>query len=331
MSDYRNSFINSVEQSLVSILSQQDLESVMTTVTMILNNYEIMERCTDLVPVDGTNEKLLKRYCACMMVDGKSKGTIAQYKRNLQRLSDFLQKPFTEIGTYDIRFYLASEKQRGISNTTLETIRAQLSAFFHWMTIEEITPRNVMDPIKPIKCPVEVKKPFSDVEIDRLRSACKTFKERALVEFLLSSGVRVEELSDMEISDVHMAKRTVRVRHGKGDKERITYMSNVCATHLKTYLESRKDALPNLFLNKNSGKMLPGGIRFVLNGIAKRAGVPNTHPHRFRRTFATGLAARGMDIQEIQKLMGHADINTTMTYVYTNDEQVMNSYNKYIA
>lgn len=331
MSDYRNAFLKTVEQSLVSVLSAEDFETVIGTVTKVLNDYEITERCTDLVPLKESNAKLLKRYCACLMVDGKSSKTIAQYARSAQKLSDFLNKDYVEMTAYDIRYFLACEKQRGIANTTLENYRSQFSAFFHWMSLEDIIPKNIMELINVIKCPVEIKKPFSEVEIDALRSACENERERALIEFLLSSGVRVEELSEMEIDDIDLARMSVEVKHGKGNKSRVTYMSSICSSHMRAYLNGRKDDKTSLFLNKNKGKLLPGGIRYVLNTIADRAGVENTHPHRFRRTFATNLAARGMDIQEIQRLMGHSKIDTTMRYINVDDTRVAASYKRYIA
>ena len=328
--DYRMEFIKAVEQAVVP-LSPDQQEYMIDAVTKILGNYEITERCTELATIDTTNERLRKRYCACLMVDGKSEKTIYQYRRALIRLDDFLHKPYTEIGLYDIRYYLACEKERGVSNRSVENMRSNLSAFFQWMTIEEIIPKNPLISLKPVKYKDEIKKAFSEVEIDALRGACRTLKERALIEFLLSSGVRVSELSSMDISDVNLEKMSVHVRNGKGGKERTTYITSVCAMHLKKYLLARTEDNDVLFYNCQHQRINPGGIRHILNTIAKRADVENVHPHRFRRTFATGLANRGMDIQEIQRLLGHSNINTTLEYVCIDDEKVKSSYRKYIA
>ena len=332
MSDFRNAFLKSVEQSLVSILEPEKLKEVVDKVTIVLGDYEITERCTDIVPLDTTNTKLIKRYCACLKVDGRSEKTIYRYKRTVRKLSDFVQKPFTEMGTYDIRFFLASEKERGISERTLENMRANLSAFFQWLTIEEEIVKNPMLAIKPIKYADEIREPFSEVEIDKLRFACRTEKERALIEFLLATGVRVSEVSEMSVMDVDFQTLTVHVEHGKGGNKRITYITPVAMERLKKYLADRKEQESvNLFCNIRHGKLTPCGIRYILNEIADRAGVENVHPHRFRRTFATKLAKRGMDIQEIQKLLGHSNIATTMEYICTDDENVKSSYRKYIA
>ena len=168
------------------------------------------------------------------------------------------------------------------------------------------------------------------MEIDKLRSACTNEKERAVVEFLLSTGVRVDEMCKMDVSDVSMTEMTVHVRHGKGGKERITYITPVAVERLSKYLAKRKES-DILFPNKDGNRMTTWGIRWILKQVAKRAGVEDVHPHRFRRTFATGLAKRGMDVREIQTLLGHSNINTTLEYICTDTEGVKASYRKYIA
>ena len=329
--DYRIQFLESLENTLVTFLPFEQMSMVVNTVVKILADYELSERCTDIVPVDPLNVKLIKRYCACLMVDGKSEKTIYSYKRTLIRFSDFVCKDFTEVGTYDIRYFLACEKERGISNRSVENTRSNLSAFFQWMSLEEIIPKNPMAIIKPVKYEQELRKPFSDVEIDSLKSACKTVRERALIEFLLATGVRVSELTHMNVEDVDANKLTVHVRKGKGGKERLTYINPVSASYLVKYISGRKETGSYLFYNKHHKRMNPGGIRFMLNIIAERAGVQKVHPHQFRRTFATGLASRGMEIQEIQRLLGHSNINTTLEYVCLEDERILASYKKYIA
>ena len=331
MKDYRMNFIRDLETELSSVMDAAQVAMISNITTKILSGYEITERCTDLVPVDDLNGKLIRRYKACLLMDGKSPKTIYQYERTCKRLSETINKPFTDMGTYDVRFYLALEKDRGVSNITLENTRANISAFFQWLTNEEVIPKNPVARITPIKCVKEVKKVFSDVEIDALRSACRSKKERALVEFLLSSGVRVSELANMEVQDINFSDLSVHVRHGKGNKERLTYITSVSAKHLIEYYNERKEKGNAVFYNQQHEPIEPGGIRVVLHTIASRTNVENVHPHRFRRTFATNLAKRGMDVQNIQKLMGHSDINTTMRYIYIEDSNVKSAYKKFIA
>ena len=328
--DYRMEFIRSLETRL-ACLDPEVVRLVADAATKVLADYEITDRCTDLAPLDDPNAKTIKKYCACLLVDGKSQKTIKQYRRATTLLSEFAHKPFQELGAYDIRYYLACEKDRGISNTSLENTRRYLSAFFQWMLTEEMIPKNPMAAIKPIKCTDEVKLPFSDTEIDAIRSACQTSKDRAVVEMLLSSEVRVTELSLMNVADVDLTTMTVHVMHGKGDKERITYITPVAKMHLEKYISDRKETGEALFYNHSHERLTISGIRYILKQLQARSGVDNVHPHRFRRTFATGLAARGMSIHEIQKLLGHSDISTTMEYVSVSTEGIKASYNKYIA
>lgn len=308
-----------------------DVSKVSDIIVKILNNYSV-GRNTDLVVYDDYNEKLLKRYTGCLVIDGKSKKTVTQYLRELKRMTEFLgNKHYEDIGAYDIRYYLACKKENGVSNVSLENSRAYISAFFQWLTNEDVIQKNPMQRINSIKCEKEIKKPFSDVEIDAIRCACKTRKQRAIVELLLTSGVRVAELSGLNMTDINFDDLSVFVRNGKGAKDRVTYITQVSAKYVKDYLDSRTDDCEALIVNQSKKRIDAGGVRFILRELGKISGVSNIHPHRFRRTFATGLAKRGMEIQEIQKLLGHSNIATTMTYVYTDDAKVNASYRKYIA
>jgi len=331
MSDCKEKFISSVSTALVGNFTQSQIEMVINEIIKELGNYELKNRETALMSFVDVNDGIMKRFCASLLIEGKSEGTIYQYRRTAERLFETVQKHFTQIGVYDIRYFLACEKQRGLSNTSLENTRANLSAFFQWMTNEEIIPANPCAKIKPIKCAEKVKIPYSTIDLDKLRIACKTKKERALVEFLLATGIRVSELAAMKVNDIDWNNLSVIVMKGKGDKQRTTYMTDLAKTHLIAYLEERKENGDYLFYNSKHNPLGDNGVRHILNNLGERANVNNVHPHRFRRTFASGLAARGMDIQEIKKLLGHSDINTTMEYIYTSDVQVQNSYRRYIA
>ena len=323
--------VKDFEVGLVTDFTGEQIANITQRLLLALEEYDVSKKCTDLVPYDSVNERILKQYCACLFVDGKSEKTIYQYKRTCIRLAEAVQKDFTDIGVYDIRFFLASEKSRGVSDRSAENMRANLSAFFQWMTKEDIISKNPCAIINPVKYPDLVKIPLSDVEIDALRDACQTKRERALVEFLLTTGVRVAELSSMKVGDIDRTKLSVHVRCGKGGKGRIVYTTPVAMRHLMAYWDERNVDSTAVFLNEKRDPLKPGGVRHVLNKIGDRAKVANVHPHRFRRTLATGLADRGMDIQKIQMLLGHSNINTTMEYVYTSDTNISASYRRHIA
>mgnify|MGYP002526089693 CR=1 FL=1 len=261
MSDYRMDFIRSVEESLIGRLSESQIQIVSDEITKALNGYEIIEDKKEIMEYKNINESIIKRYCACLMIEGKSEKTIYQYGRTIQRFYQNVQKNFTEIGVYDIRLFLAFEKERGISNRSLENTRANISAFFQWMTREELIPKNPCANVSVIKYTEKVKMPFSSVEIDALRMACRTDKERALIEFLLASGVRVEELTHIKITDIDFNNLSVHVTHGKGDKERTVFINELAKTHICQYILSKNAPGDYLFHNKNKTRLNISGVR----------------------------------------------------------------------
>ena len=327
--DCRVQLLRNIKIELNKFLGDNVLEQSIDIITCLLRNYEINQRCTDIVPHQDVNGTLLKTYCACLMIGGKSPKTIIQYKYTIEKLSMAINKKFNEVSVFDIRMFLALEKQRGVSNRTLENTRANLSAFFQWMAKEEHIEKNPCANIDPIKYNDKEKFPFSVVEIDAIRFACNTLKERAIVEMLLATGLRVSELSDLKLLDIDLNNLSVHVRHGKGDKARIVYMNDLARQHLVEYIVNRNTDTEYVFINKKKKKLNAGGIRYILNMIGKRAQVDNVHPHRFRRTFVTSLVNRGMNINEVQKLMGHTNINTTMKYICITDSKVYASYKQF--
>lgn len=332
MSDYRQNLINDIQEALSYSIDKETSDIVINKILYVLSDYDVQKKCTEIVTYNDVNQRLIKRYCACLFVDGKSDKTVYQYRGQLERFSEFIEMPLTKTDVYNIRLYLASKKDSGLTDVSVENIRSVLSAFFSWMYLEEIIDKNPCTRVNPIKCRVKLQRPFSEVEMDRLRTYCKNPKERAIIELLVTSGLRVSELAALDVSDLDFAEKAVRVRNGKGGKDRITYMNDVACIHIKSYLEySKNNGSSALFYNKNHERIRSGGIRHILKELGKRAGVDNVHPHRFRHTFASNLVARGMDIQQVQRLLGHSNINTTMGYVYTSDDMIKASYERHIA
>ena len=329
MADYKSRLIADVADALVDRLDSEEIEIVSDEMSIALKAYEVTKPTTDIVSYDGYNEMLLKRYRACLIIAGRSPKTIAQYDRIVKKLFIAVQKNFTDMNVSDLRYFLAMEKSRGVSNRTLENTRIMISAFFTWMIDEELIIKNPCKPIKPIKYVDKIRLPYSAVEIDAMRSACVTLKERAIMETLLSTGVRVSELCSLKVNDIDFSKMTVTVLEGKGAKQRTTYINDVAKKHLLNYLNGRDNNGEYLFYNKWKEPLKAGGVRHILKAIEERAEITNVHPHRFRRTLATALSVRGMSVQEISKLLGHTNINTTMEYICVVNEQVQASYAKY--
>ena len=329
----KDKLLREIELRISLQLPVEQREKAMQCVISALNDYDVTERVTDVtVRHEDINERILKRYVACIRIDGKAESTIKQYVRTLIKLAELIGKPYTEMSAYDIRYFLGDIKARGSKNSHVENQRSYVSTFFQWMFDEEMIQKNPCAKIKTIKVESEIRLPFSAVEIDRMRSVCSRPLDRAVIETILSSGVRREELCNLKVSDVDLDKRILTVRHGQGGKDRIVYISDVAAEHIKIYLDKRRIESDVLFVSKNTGtKYTPGGVLGMVARIGAKAQVDGVHPHRFRRTFASEMYRRGMDINTISKLMGHSNISTTQRYIYTADDQLQAEYKKHSA
>ena len=245
-------------------------------------------------------------------------------------LLNFLGKPLEKITTDDIRFYLSVKRQRDkLKNSTLDGMRRCYASFFGWLVAERIIPYNPCAAISQIKSTKIIRKPFSPAEIDKIRRACDNARDLALVDFLYSTGCRVSEVASLDISDIDFSRRECIVL-GKGDKQRTVYLTEVAAENLQDYLNSRKDFEDALFVGKGK-RMGKGGIEALVKRLGKKAGVENAHPHRYRRTLATNLLDRGMNIQDVASILGHADLKTTQVYCYISQVNVKSAYCKYAA
>ena len=330
MDDYKTELLERIQMVIGPTLERDTAAYIISAITVQLNDYEVTRRTTEVAVLDNTNDELIKRYAACLMIEGKAKGTIIQYGRSLKRLAEFSGKNLPDVNHNDIRAWLAQLKIKGAKNSTIGNQRNNVLPFFKWMFNEQIIERNPGDMIKPIKKPKENKKAFSEEDIDAIRSVCEG-KKRAVVEFLLATGVRVNELCNLTIEDVDFDAMTVRVRMGKGGKDRQTYMTPIAKKYLVKYLETRKDNRTPLFVNRYGNTLTTGGVRALLADVGRKSGVENVHPHRFRRTLATTLSKRGMPIQEIQRILGHTNISTTQVYIETENSRTQAAYRQYAA
>lgn len=330
--DYKERLLKAFEERMLVHCSSEETEIASRVLMLVLSDFRVEKEPRDIALLDDYNERILSAYCSCLMIEGKSDQTIKAYKREIRRVGDLLHKNFNKMGTYDLRFYLAAMKNRRCTNTTIENSRSYMSAFFKWMETEGFVQKNPMLPIKPIKTSPKTEEPFLESEIDALRFACKNTKERALIEVAISSGLRREELAALKITDIDLRTREVHVRHGKGDKARISYITELAATCVERYLAERDDELDVLFLSQvgaNGGYYTKGGIYKMFLVIGERAGIDNVHPHRFRHTMATNLSERGMPIEQIQQILGHSDLNTTRRYVHTNRSTIEASFRRF--
>lgn len=329
--DIRLSIIQSVTAALQDRVPQEVMTTVQDVLTIELNRYEVQERCTAVTVSDNSAEGQLRKYIATKRVEGLSDSTLRRYYYTNLALIRFVRKPLYEITTYDLRFYLSYRRQQGgISNRTLDGMRRCYSSFFSWLSAEGLIGRSPCAALAQIKYRKQVKKPYSAVDLERIRQACSNIRDLALVDFLYSTGCRVSEVARLDIDDIDFDSLECTVI-GKGNKERIVYLSPVAAMHLREYISSRRDFSDALFVGKGSSRIGKNGIEALLRRIGTAAGVENVHPHRFRRTLATNLLDRGMNIQDVAAILGHADLKTTQIYCYISQTNVRAAYQKYAA
>ena len=322
--DAKVCFMDQLEKRMATEVTASTSAKVLSLVADILDGYEM--RRVELWEDDG--DDYLTCYIDALKVQNRSKKTIERYKYVIGRLMDFAKVTVRRISVYHIRSYLAAEKERGIADSTIEGFREIFSAYFNWLQRETLIERNPMSNIGAVNCPKKEKKVFSDIDIEKLKSSCKTVRDKAIITFLYSSGCRISELIELNRDSVDLEKMECIV-HGKGDKERVVYIDAVAGMLLKQYLSERTDDCDALFSGKHKKRILPSGVRAMMRKLEVDSGLDHTvHPHKFRRTFATNMSRRGMPIQEIAVLMGHEKIETTMKYIVQDKEDIKYSYRK---
>ncbi len=329
--DIREQIIQKIMLALESRVDMAVAGIVQDILIIELNNYEVQERCTEIVAIDDSAERMLKKFLATKKVEGAADSTLLRYAEENRRLIQFLGKPLQDVTAYDVRFYLSYRREnsgRKLGNRTLDGMRRCYSSFFGWLSAEGLIGRNPCAAIKQIKYRKEVKKPFSAAEMEKLRMACTNIRDLALLDFLYCTGCRVSEVARLNIDDIDFGQMECTVL-GKGNKERTVYLSEVAAMNLENYLTTRKDGNEALFVGKGTERLGKNGIEVLLKRIGKKAGVTNVHPHRYRRTLATNLLDRGMSIQDVAAILGHADLKTTQVYCYISQKNVKTAYNKY--
>jgi len=329
--DIREQIIQKVMEVLEGRVEPETADLVQDVLVLELNRYEVQERCTEVSVPDNSAERMLKKFLATKRIEGTAESTLNRYADENRKLIQFLSKPLYEVTAYDIRFYLSYRREKAevkLSNRTLDGIRRCYPSFFGWLSAEGLIGRNPCAAIKQIKYRKKVKKPYSAAEMERLRRACENIRDLALLDFLYCTGCRVSEVARLNMDDVDFERMECTVL-GKGNKERTVYLSEVAAMHLKDYLSARTDTGEALFAGKGTERLGKNGIEVILKRIGRKAGVSNVHPHRYRRTLATNLLDRGMNIQDVAAILGHADLKTTQVYCYISQKNVKTAYNKY--
>lgn len=310
----------------------EDLQRFQTVLSLVLGEYDIKEKEYAIIPYDEKINKAYQMFFISKKIEGLSNRSLYAYKAELEAFRKSISKPFDTVTTDDIRYYLAMKQLKdGIAESTADNIRRVLSTFYVWLTAEGYVARNPVLPLKKIKTKRKVKHAFTDIEIEKLKEACLNIekplrrkRDIAIIETLLSTGCRVGELTSIKLSDIDFVKKSILVT-GKGNKERIVYLNDKSLYRINEYLEERKDTdVDYLFVSveKPYRRLQISGVEIMIRELGREVGISECHPHKFRRTSATIALRRGMDLVDIQKMLGHENLETTKIYLDLNNSNL---------
>lgn len=276
---------------------------------------------------------VLPSFISAKRIEGCSERTLEYYQSILENALNFISKPIRSISTNDIRDYLSDyQKTHDVSKTSVDNVRRILSSFFSWLEDEDLIFKSPVRRIRKVRTEKIVKEVYSDETLEILRDGCNNIRDLAMLDLLISTGIRVGELVNLNISDIDFDNRECVV-FGKGMKERLVYFDARTKVHLLNYLKSRNDSEKALFVSlfKPHRRLEISGVETRLKHMGKKMELGRVHPHKFRRTLATRAIDKGMPIEQVQKLLGHTKIDTTMEYAIVDQNNVKNSHRKYIS
>lgn len=322
--------IKEIEQKMASILNNEQKEKLKEVLLYTFYNIEVTSIKDELVE-DTTD--YTKMFIAAKRIEGCSERTLNYYETTIKTMIDKLSKKVNSIETEDLRNYLSEyQAKNNCSKVTIDNVRRILSSFFAWLEDEDYIMKSPVRRIHKVKATQTVKETYTDEELEEMRDACVEIRDLAMVDFLASTGVRVGELVNLDRVDIDMQERSCVVL-GKGGKEREVYFDARTKIHLQNYLNSRIDNNPALFVSllRPYDRLKISGIEIRLRELGKRINIKKIHPHKFRRTMATKAIDKGMPIEQVQVLLGHRKIDTTLQYAMVNQNNVRNSHKKFIC
>ena len=288
---------------------------------------------SDVEKTSVSNMEYLQMFIDAKRIEGCSDRTLGYYQVTVEHLLKTIDIEIRKMTTDDLRSYLADyQKINNCSKVTVDNIRRNLSSFFSWLEEEDYILKSPMRRIHKIKTKQQVKEIISDEMIEKMRDNCKTKRDLAIIDLLYSTGIRVGELVRLNISDIDFEERECVV-YGKGDKERRVYFDAKAKLHLQNYIKSRTDDNPALFVTLDApyDRLKISGVEIRMRDLGRKLNISKVHPHKFRRTMATRAIDKGMPIEQVQKILGHSQIGTTMQYAIVNQNNVKASHRRYIA
>jgi site-specific recombinase XerD len=322
--------INDVIQSMLPILDNEQLEKLKEALSEALKGKTIVAEEQENVSENG---EILERFISSKRIEGCSEKSLFYYKNTINQMLQKINKQIKHIVTDDLRDYLmAYQSENEISKVTIDNIRRILSSFFSWLEDEDYILKSPVRRIHKIKATLCIKDTYTDEELELMRDNCQNARDLAIIDMLVSTGMRVGEMVLLDKSDINFTERECVVL-GKGDKERTVYFDARTKIHLQNYLSERKDTNEALFVSdrKPYKRLLIGGVETMIRNLGKKVGIKKAHPHKFRRTLATGAIDKGMPIEQLQQLLGHKRIDTTLMYAMVKQSNVKMAHRKYIG
>ena len=330
----KKELIKQIEQQMSAVLNNAQNEKLHEVLEHEFYAVEITPKQTESALTQSkSNEELIADFLAAKQVEGCSARSIGYYKSTLENAIKILEKPLNQVETEDLRVYLSEyQKKNNAGKQTIDNIRRIFSSFFTWLEDENYSLKSPVRRIHKIKTAKLVKETYTDEKLVVLRDNCTILRDLAIIDMLMSTGMRVGELVKLNIVDVDFVNRECVV-FGKGSKERQVYFDARTKIHLQNYLNSRADKNPALFVSllEPHNRLEISGVEITLRKLGRKLGINKVHPHKFRRTLATRAIDKGMPIEQVQKLLGHQKIDTTMEYAMVDQENVKNSHKKFIS
>ena len=326
----KQNLITDVVQAMLPFLNNSQTERLQEVLQHTLFNYEVTKIENEK---EISEQNLVESFLSAKRIEGCSEKTLKYYDSTIQAMLNSIGKGIKYIVTDDIRCYLTEyQTEKKSSKVTIDNIRRILSSFFSWLEDEDYILKSPVRRIHKVKTGTNIKETYSDEALELMRDNCTEFRDLAMIDMLASTGMRVGEMVLLNRNDIDFNERECVV-FGKGDKERIVYFDARTKIHLQNYLDSRTDDNPALFVSLQSphNRMNIGGIEVRLRQLGKRLGLNKVHPHKFRRTLATMAIDKGMPIEQLQQLLGHRRIDTTLQYAMVKQSNVKIAHRKYIG
>lgn len=330
----KENIITEIEQGMLSCLDNQQREQLHRVLSICLNDVEIIYDSNKAAKEEKqSNESLVESFISAKRIEGCSEKSLNYYKSTIDKMLNSINKGIMHITTDDLRNYLTNHQRiNNSSKVTIDNIRRIVSTFFTWLEDEDYIIKSPARRIHKVKSAKTIKETYSDESLELMRDSCLELRDLAMIDLLASTGMRVGEMVLLNKEDIDFNERECVVL-GKGNKERIVYFDARTKIHLKNYLDSRKDSNPALFvtLRKPYNRLKIGGVEVRLRELGKQLGINKVHPHKFRRTLATMAIDKGMPVEQLQRLLGHQRIDTTMQYAMVKQSNVKLAHRKYIG